>query len=114
MGEVIKGDYKYYALECNMERVLTLVNSEERIILDNTTIDSYEVRYTKYKRGIFDILIRIIVGCSLVGFIGLFLGFTANKDKVSYHLVEVNFRDGKRSMLKIVDNELEILVKDVF
>ncbi|WP_274541851.1 hypothetical protein [Romboutsia weinsteinii] len=44
----------------------------------------------------------------------MFLGITANKDKVSYHLVEVNFRDGKRSMFKIVDNELEILVKDVF
>jgi hypothetical protein len=112
---VISGEYKHYFVRINNETPnLKLEGASGSIEISKDTISNYEVRDIEYKRGLMDILARIIIGYILIGPIGLLAVFTASRSCVSFKIVYLEFKDGKKSLIKIDNKIFKTLVEIIF
>lgn len=99
---VIKGDYKNFLLCVSKNSgELVLENNQHSIDLSSDNINKYEVIHTEYGKNIIDIIARIIIGVYLLGYLGVVAGFTANNTYELYRVVSVEFKDGKKSIIKM-------------
>lgn len=120
---VINGEYKHHYLSISKDTSnLILEGSSSSIELSKDTVNNYEIKHIEYKRNIIDIISRIIIdiisrniiGIILVGPPGLLAGFTASNTSISYNLVYIEFKDGKKSLIKIDKNKFKALAETVF
>lgn len=99
---VIKGDYKNFLLCLSKNSgELVLENNKQSIDLSSENINKYEVIHTEYGKSIIDIIVRIVIGVYIIGYLGVVAGFTANNTYEIYRVVSVEFKDGKKSIIKM-------------
>ena len=100
--------------------VYSISKDNQNLILDGTrtsieltkdNISNYEIKNIEYRRNIIDIVARIIIGTMLVG---LLAGFTASNTFISYYLVSIEFKDGKKSLIKMDKKKFKDLSETIF
>lgn len=105
---VIDGDYKNCIIKYDKGK-LTLESQNLNLDLSNDVIDEYKLIHTIHKRNILDIIARLVIAICLVGPVGILAIFTSNM-YISYHIVSLEFKDGKKSLLKINNRLYENLI----
>lgn len=109
---VIDGDYKHSAISISKESGgLILECNQDNIELSKKTINRYEIVYIEYKKSIIDIISRIIIFSFIIGPLGILAGFTASNTYESYRLIDVEFKDGKKSRIKINKKQFKQLLE---
>lgn len=84
----------------------------EKMPLDKTTIESYEVITEDVRKSAASGIARGAVGAAFLGPIGLLAGVSA-KNKSDY-TVAVQFKDGSNDLLQLNKKEYEHLLKVMF
>ena len=82
------------------------------IMLDKETIESIELVTEEHRKSAVSAVGRGAVGAMVLGPIGLLAGLTA-KD-VGTHMVAVQFKDGKKSLIDLNPNYYKILTQIMF
>lgn len=113
-NEVIKGDYMSWSVfKGYKEPYLHLTfGGQKDIILNKSTIESYEVITEEQRKSGTSAVLRAGVGTVLLGGIGLLAGLSA-KNKGIY-VVAIQFKDGKKSLIEIDDKIYKQLVEAMF
>ncbi|MCC3863185.1 hypothetical protein K0040_02515 [Terrisporobacter petrolearius] len=96
---VIDGDYKNCLIKYDKGK-LTLEKENLNLDISNDIIEEYKLIHTIHKRNILDIIARLVIAICLAGPVGILAIFTSNM-YISYHIVSLEFKDGKKSLLKI-------------
>lgn len=96
---VIDGDYKNCLIKYDKGK-LTLEKENLNLDISNDIIKEYKLIHTIHKRNILDMIARLVIAIYLVGPVGILAIFTSNM-YISYHIVSLEFKDGKKSLLKI-------------
>ena len=99
MNTVIRGDYKNCIINYSKD-ILTLEGENLNINISNDVVDNYNLIHTEYRRNILDIIARLAIGVYLAGPLGILAIFTSNM-YISCHIVSIEFKDGKKCLLKI-------------
>ncbi|MGE6514607.1 hypothetical protein [Lysinibacillus sphaericus] len=100
-NKVIAGDY----LNCSAIKTLGFISINtgfKKILeLDQTTVEGYELITEEHRKSAVSGVSRGLVGGVLLGPVGLLAGLSA-KNKGT-HVVAIEFKDGKKSLLEIDD-----------
>lgn len=89
-----------------------LFGKSKMIELNKSTVESYEIIDEKSRKSAASAVGRGAVGAFLLGPVGLLAGLSA-KSKGT-HTIQINFLDGKRSLLCVDDKIKSILIKTLF
>lgn len=89
-------------------------NNQQIIDLSSENINKYEVMHTEYGKNIVDIISRIIIGVYFLGYLGVVAGFTANNTYELYRVVSVEFKDGKKSIIKMNKKHFKKLLSTIY
>lgn len=111
-NKVISGDFNGKDIITAFGTLQISVSWKEAREISKNTVDSYEVLDQDSKKSAVSAVGRAFVGSFLLGPAGLLAGVTAKKKGV--HLVAVEFKDGKRSLLQLNDKGYKILLKQLF
>ncbi|MCI3922508.1 hypothetical protein MO973_19945 [Paenibacillus sp. TRM 82003] len=112
-NKVIAGDYENKAVVHGFGT--TSINTgllSQPVILDKSTVEEYEVMNESHRKSAASAVGRGLVGGLILGPVGLLAGLSA-KSKGT-HVVAVQFKDGKKSLLEIDDKIYNALVKKLF
>lgn len=110
---VIAGDYKGKGLMYTANKLILATGFFQKIIIDKTTLESYEVLTEEHVKSATSGVARGLVGGALLGPVGMLAGVISAKKKGTYHIV-LEFKDGKRSLAE-VDKKIYIeLMKLMF
>lgn len=82
------------------------------IILDKSTVESYEVLTEDKVKSASSTMLRAGAGALLLGPVGLLAG-VSGKTKGIYN-VAILFKDGKKSLIEIDDKHYKVLMKVLF
>lgn len=111
---VIDGDFKHFQVVTSQETGnLIFEGSQTSFELSKENISNYTVIHIEYCKNIIDVISRAIIGVYLVGYIGLLAMFTANSSYESYRLVDIEFKDGKKSRIKIKKKMFKKLIEEI-
>lgn len=105
---VIDGDYKHFQL---LKSTNNILGSQTSVELSKDTISKYEVLHIEYRKSIIDTIARGIICTYLIGPIGLLAIFTASNTYESYRLIDIEFKDNKKSRIKIKKKQFKELIK---
>ena len=115
---VIAGEYEGKSINKN-GNVLSIVVEDggwlmpkKTIDLNKMTVESYEIIDEKSRKSATSAVGRGAVGAFLLGPVGLLAGLSA-KSKGT-HTIQINFTDGKKSLLCVDDKIKSILIKSLF
>lgn len=111
-NRVIAGDYENQAISNTMGGVTLSTGMFKSMPLDKSTIETYEVMDEEKRTSAASAVGRGLVGSFLLGPVGLLAGLSAKKKGV--HIVAIEFKDGKRSMLEVDDKIYKTLMKKLF
>lgn len=108
---VIDGDYKHSFISTSKESgSLRIEGNQSSIELSKSNIDKYDIVYIEYKKSIIDIVSRVFICCYFIGILGILAGFTSNNTYESYRIIDVEFKDGKKSRIKINKKQFKQLL----
>lgn len=82
------------------------------LILDKTTVESYEIVDEETRKSAASGVARGAVGAALLGPIGLMAGLSA-KNKNTY-TIALRFKDGKNSLIEIDQKIYKVLIRNLF
>lgn len=82
------------------------------LILDKTTVESYEIVDEETRKSAASGVARGAVGAALLGPIGLMAGLSA-KNKNTY-TIALRFKDGKNSLIEIDQKIYKVLIRKLF
>lgn len=109
---VIAGDYENCRF-LNTPKGLTMtVSFTKQIPLDKSTVKTYEVYSEESRASAVSAVGRGLVGSFLLGPVGILAGLSAKKKGT--HVVAIEFKDGKKSLLEIDDKLFNTLLKTLF
>lgn len=114
INTIIDGDYKNYYV--NLDKYtsnLSISSSNSFIELSTQTIKNIDIKYIEYKKNLFDIMARIILFYSILGYIGILAGFTASSNVFSYTIL-IEFHDGKKSLIRLDKKFFKILSNTIY
>lgn len=111
-NKVIAGDYEGKQISSAFGVVLISTSFTKSVTLDKTTVETYEVIDENSRKSASSAVGRAFVGGVILGPVGWLAGLTA-KSKGT-HVVAVEFKDGKRSLLEIDDKIYSTLTKKLF
>lgn len=111
-NKVIAGDYEGKLISQSFGKIFIAVGFTKTIYMDKDTVDNYEVIDETSQKSAVSAVGRAFVGGVLLGPVGWFAGVTA-KSKGT-HLVAVQFKDGKKSLLEVNDKIYGALMKKLF
>ncbi|MFH5181172.1 hypothetical protein ACHHV8_36735 [Paenibacillus sp. TAB 01] len=111
-NKVIAGDYEGKMVTQALGIVTITTGFLKKIIVDKTTVDSYEVMNEEHRKSAVSAVGRGLVGGFLLGPVGLLAGLSA-KTKGT-HVVAIQFKDGKKSLLEIDEKVYKALLKQCF
>lgn len=111
-NKVIAGDYENKFVGWVGNKAVIIVDRSNKIILDKSTVDTYDVvDETKRKSGASAVG-RAAVGSLLIGPVGLLAGLGA-KSKGTY-TIAIQFKDGCKSLLEVDDKIHKAIVTQMF
>ena len=111
---VIGGDYKGCSVGFTIKGKVYInykkrFQKAEKIFMDQTTVEAYQIidknEKTKFGSG----MMRSAIGGAMFGVAGAIAGANSAKKKTSY-MVEVQFKDGKHSVLELSANVFRFLI----
>jgi len=111
-NKVIAGDYEGKMIINLLGNAAISISFGKCINLDKTTVESYEVITEEHRKSATSGITRGLVGGALLGPVGLLAGLTA-KNKGT-HVLAIEFKDGKRSLLEIDEKFYKQLVQKMF
>lgn len=111
-NKVIAGDYEGKQVTSVIDKLVIITGFMKTVELTKENVESYEVVDEEVKTSAVSAVGRGLVGSFLLGPAGLLAGLTAKKKGV--HLVAVQFKDGKKSLLELNDKLYKILMKSLF
>jgi hypothetical protein len=111
-NKVIAGDYTGKQVMQSFGVITMMTGFVSSIILDKTTVQSYEVIDESNQKSAVSAVGRSLVGGFLLGPAGLLAGVTAKSKGI--HIIAVEFKDGKRSLLEIDDKIYKVLMIRLF
>lgn len=110
---VIAGDYKGKGLMYTANKLILATGFFQKIIIDKTTLESYEVLTEEHVKSATSGVARGLVGGALLGPVGMLAGVISAKKKGIYHIV-LEFKDGKRSLVEVDKKIYTELMKLMF
>ena len=111
-NKVIAGDYEGKSVANAIKNLAIITGFLKKIEVTKETLDSYEVMDENSKTSAVSAVGRGLVGSFLLGPVGLLAGLSAKKKGV--HIVALQFKDGKKSLLEIDDKLYKVLMKSMF
>jgi len=113
-GTVIAGSYKGNVLQKFWGRIWIKVGFWGREIVDinKTTIESYNVVNETYQKSATSAIGRGLVGSLLLGPVGMLAGLSAKSEGT--HTLQLNFKDGNKSLISVDDDYYNAIVKVLF
>ena len=111
-NRVIAGDYEGKGIMMSLGTVQLVTGFAKTILLDKTTISDYEVVDQTSRKSASSAVGRGLVGGFILGPVGLLAGLSA-KSKGT-HVLAVQFKDGKKSLLEVDDKIYSSLIKKLF
>lgn len=114
---VIAGDYNGKTVEKSGNAINIIVESgflttKTSIQLNKNTVQSYDVIDENRRKSATSAVGRGAVGGFLLGPVGLLAGLSA-KSKGT-HTIQINFLDGKKSLICVDDKIKTVLIKTLF
>lgn len=111
-NKVIAGDYEG-KMVTQVFGIVTLSTSITKgIQLDKNTVENYEIVDESSQKSAASAVGRGLAGSLLLGPVGMLAGLSA-KSKGT-HVVAIEFKDGKKSLLEIDDKIYSALMKKLF
>jgi hypothetical protein len=111
-NKVIAGDYEGKAVMQTFGIVSIAVGFTKSVDINKETVESYEIVDESKRKSAASAVGRGLAGSLLLGPVGLLAGLSA-KSKGT-HVLAVQFKDGKKSLLEIDDKIYSTLVKKLF
>lgn len=111
-NKVIAGDYEGKLIANGINCLLLMTGFFKKIKLTKETVESYEVMDEESRTSAASAVGRGLVGSFLLGPIGAAAALSAKKKGT--HIVAVQFKDGKKSLLEIDDKLYKVLLKSLF
>lgn len=112
MSFVIAGDYSGWQVGAGFKGMF-LKRGLKKVNIDKDTVESYELVDDEHRKSASSGIIRGAVGGVLLGPVGALGGALSAKEKGVYR-VSVQFKDGKRSLLKLDQTLYNILMQKMF
>lgn len=109
---VIAGDYENCRFVNSPKGIVLAISFTKRITLNKEIVESYEVLDETQNTSVTSAVGRGLVGSFLLGPVGLLAGLSAKKKGT--HVVAVQFKDGKKSLLELDDKLYKTLMTSLF
>ena len=112
-NSVIGGDYKNGVIEFGFKGKISItcvkgLLKTETILVNRETVESYQIIDKNSTKSFSSGLARGAIGGALLGPVGAIAGASTAKTKSTY-LVEVQFKDGHKSLLELDKNGFYLL-----
>lgn len=115
-NKVIAGDYEKkdvcFQSTWSGKKVFIQAGIFKKIIIDKATVEAYEVMDETSKKSTLGAVGRAAVGSFFLGAPGL-LAALGTKNKRN-HVVAIQFKDGKRSLIEVNDKIYRAIMTSVF
>lgn len=111
-NKVIAGDYVGKTLNHMLGVVSIPTGLFKNVLVDRNTVESYEIVDEEKRKSAMSAVGRGLAGSLVLGLPGLLVGLTA-KSKGT-HIIAVQFKDGKKSLLEVDDKINSALMKALF
>jgi len=111
-NKVIAGDYEGKLVSAVLGVVTISTGFFSNIQLNKETVEEYEVMDESSKKSAVSAVGRGLVGGFLLGPVGLLAGLSAKSKGV--HIVAVQFKDGKKSLIEMDDKVYKTFMKNCF
>jgi hypothetical protein len=112
-NKVIAGDYEGKIVVGGIGVPAIGISFGKSLVLDKTTIDSYELLTDEHTKSAASGIARGIIGGFLLGGVGLVAGALSAKNK-GISTVAVQFKDGKKSLLEVDEKIYKNIIKHCF
>lgn len=112
ISHVTAGDYLGWLAKTGISGVV-LTKGLKKVKLNKETVDKYEVMTNEHRKSATSGVVRGVVGGALLGGVGALAG-ALSASEVGVYQVAVEFKDGKKSLLKIDNKIYDRLVQDLF
>ena len=112
-NKVIAGDYLGRPILSALGTIQLSTSLTKSIMLDNTTVESYEVITDEHVKSAKSGVVRGIVGGALLGGVGMLAGTMSAKNKSIYQ-VAIQFKDGQKSLVELDDKLYKLLIQKCF
>lgn len=109
---IIAGDYKDRMLVASKNGLVIGVSFTKRVQLNKDTVEKYELIEEEHRTKAMSAIGRGMVGSLVLGPVGILAGLSAKKKGT--HIVAVQFKDGKESLIEIDDKLYKILIRTLF
>ena len=111
-NRVIAGDYRGKSVHQSFGNISISTGLGQKIMLDRVSVSNYEYMEKSARKSASSAACRSAIGVYFFGPVGLAAGLTAKKKGT--HLVALEFRDGKRSLIEVDDHLYKTIVKRMF
>ena len=115
-NKVIAGDYekKQIALELTLSGQKAYIQAGliKKVYLDRNTVESYEVVDESSRKSAASAVGRAAVGSFFLGPVGLAAALSAKSNGI--HIIAIQFKDGRRSLLEVDDKIYKAIITKVF
>lgn len=109
---VIAGDYENKRFFIGRKGSGLIIGAFKSIPINKDTVAEYEVVDASLQTSAVSAVGRGLAGAFLLGPVGALAGLSAKKKGT--HVVAIEFKDGKRSLLELDDRYYKQLMKDLF
>ncbi|AIQ37221.1 hypothetical protein [Paenibacillus sp. FSL R5-0345] len=111
-NKVIAGDYEGKVIMSTLGIVNLQTGFLKTITLDKNTVEDYEIMDETHSKSAVSAVGRGLVGGFLLGPVGLLAGLSAKSKGV--HIIAVQFKDGKKSLIEIDEKIYKAFLKNCF
>ncbi len=112
-NEVIAGDYAGRKVLCSGSRIIFDRSFEAPVVVDDSTVDHYEVVDEENTKDLVSAFGRGLVGNALFGSVGMMAGVFSAKNKTAI-IVSIQFKNGDKSLIEIDKNIYKVLLRVLF
>lgn len=110
---VIAGEYAGKGIIGTVGIVQIVLGFNKTVVVNNETVESYEVITDEHRKSAASGAARGIVGGALLGPVGMLAGGLSAKSKGIYQIA-IQFKDGKKSLIEVDDKIYKAIVKNCF
>jgi hypothetical protein len=112
-NKVIAGDYNGKVIVQTFGQVNISTGFTTRVPIDKTTVESYEVMDESHRKSVASAVGRGLVGGFLLGPVGILAGGLSAKTK-GVHIVAIQFKDGKKSLIEVDEKIYKTILQKCF
>ncbi len=110
---VIAGDYAGRKVLCSKNKIIFDRAFETPIVVDDTTVDKYEVIDQESTKDLGSAFGRGLIGNALFGSVGMMAGVISAKNKTAI-IISIDFKNGDKSLIEVDKDIYKLLMKILF